>query len=177
MSAIHLSEFKEHLNITGATNDGELQEILDAAEGWVRQFIGVELGAGSRTFRVRSNTGALVLSADDLAGITSVTDGEGVAVAVDDYDADLDAGIVYVPRRYRGTWTVVATFDMAIPADVRLATLIIGAHLWETQRGAAPSPIAMQDPVGDAQGYAGMGYAIPNRARALLEPHARPAIA
>jgi hypothetical protein len=55
---------------------------------------------------------------------------------------------------------------------IREAILIIAAHLWETQRGTSPSALSLQGAdIGDAVSP-GLGYAIPNRARELLEPYA-----
>lgn len=52
------------------------------------------------------------------------------------------------------------------PAPVRLATLMLLDHLWETQRGPAGSPL---EPDLD-QGTTGSGFAVPNRVVELITP-------
>jgi hypothetical protein len=63
-----------------------------------------------------------------------------------DYELDADTGIVrlasggWFAGSYRVTYSVGRP---TVPAAVRLAILVIAAHLWETQRGAAPvGPLA-----------------------------------
>lgn len=52
------------------------------------------------------------------------------------------------------------------PAPVRLATLMLLDHLWETQRGPASSPV--DDDLGAPGTF---GFAVPNRVLELLAPY------
>jgi hypothetical protein len=72
--------------------------------------------------------------------------------------------------------TYTAGYD-DLPADVSGAIVLIAAHLWETQRGSAPSALALQDPNGFDPSTPGLGFAIPNRAKELLAAYIRPAVA
>jgi hypothetical protein len=57
------------------------------------------------------------------------------------------------------------------PAAIRLAVLIVAAHLWETQRGTAALPQPGFDQVPTMAG--GAGFAFPNRAKELLADYVR----
>lgn len=177
MSAIPLADLKRHLNITSSTHDAELQtDALDPAEAWVGKYLGVPLGEGWRDFTVTATGGNLILPISNLTAVVSVTDPDGLAVTVLARDVNLSAGIIAVPYRKSGSWTVTVNVDTAVPADVRLAVLLIAGHLWETQRGTSPSALALQGAEPEVF-PAGQGYAIPNRAQALLEPYRMPAVA
>jgi hypothetical protein len=171
---ISLTDLKAHLGITSNRDDGELQEMLDAAEAWTSRHIGLPVGAATHDFRVYSDSTQLLLPATGLSGDVTVTDPTGAAVT--GASVDLAAGIVRVPYRRSGTWTVTLTrpAGTGLEPDLRLAVLIIAAHLWETQRGPAPAgPLA--DP--DAVPAFGAGFAIPNRAQDLLSGFRLPATA
>ena len=173
--AIPLADFKQHLNITSSTNDDELQSILDAAEAWVEKHTGLQLGAGTRTFTVYASARSLLLPTTNVVSVTSVTDPDGLTVTVLSRDMNLHAGIVTVPYYKSGPWTVVATFDAAVPADLAAATLMIASHLWDTQRGTSPTGLQQPDEVTSFGG--GVSYAIPNRALEMLEAYLLPGIA
>lgn len=67
--------------------------------------------------------------------------------------------------------TVTYTTGNGVPASVRLATLIIAGHLWETQRGSQPLPMqGAPEELGDPSLYT---PGIPPRAKALLQPFMR----
>lgn len=176
MSSIPLADLKTHLNITGSSNDGELQDMLDAAEEWVAEQTGVPLAGGSLTFSVYASDGVLVLPTTTAVAVVSVTGPDGLAAAVDTRRTNLPSGIVTVRSPLCGTYAVTVTAPTAPLAGLVLSTLIIAAHLWETQRGTAPSALSLQGTDLDAP-IPGFGYAIPNRARELLLPHLPPAVA
>ena len=156
--AASLSDLKQHLNITGSGSDGELTQMLDAAQDVVTKMVGgdatvTEVGIPhAGTVILRKRAGAIV----------SVTRAIGVEVV--DYSADLEAGLLHGIY-----WPVTVRYspEGPSPAVVRLATLIIAGHLWETQRGASPSVLQGED----ALVQPGQAYAIPNRARELLQPY------
>ncbi len=171
MPGISLNELKVHLGVTSNRDDDEMQNMLDAAERWTSRYIGMPVGVTTHGFRVYSDTTLLLLPATGLSGDVTVIDPAGATVA--GASVDLAAGIVRVPYRRSGTWTVTLTrpAGTGVEPDLRLAVLIISAHLWETQRGAAPA-----GPLGDpgAAPAFGAGFAIPNRAQDLLAGYRLP---
>lgn len=172
MSAIPLAELKVHLNITRTTDDAEIQRVLNAAELWVNAHTGARLGGGTETLSARSLSGSvLVLPATRLSAVTKLTDPDGVVTVPAAKDVDLLAGIVALPYRAAGIWRVEVTFAAEIPADLRLATLIIAKHLWETQR--VPGQPEGARPGFGVGGHSEvistpLGFAIPHRAKELL---------
>lgn len=62
-------------------------------------------------------------------------------------------------------WVATRVSDTS-PAPVKVATLILLDHLWETQRGPATSPLS-----DEMVTVASAGYAIPNRVLELLAPY------
>lgn len=167
MSVIALPDFKAELNQVGNVDDAELQRTLDAAEAHVAHVCGSLAGDGT-TLTVHQSGGHLVLPAVRLTGITAVRDPDGNTVDLLPGSANLLSGIVRVPYRRRGTWAVDVTTSSEIPADLRLAVLIIAKHLWETQR--VPGAGRGQDPMPK-------GFAVPHRAAVLMGPYQLPVIA
>ena len=161
-----LDDLKKHLNITRSTDDDELLLMLDAANELVGSIVG-PFDAATVTERVPV-VGSAVLLSRVPAGSVVLTDPAGSEVTGGTVSAA--ARVVY--DVLTGYGSVTAEYDTGgtdVPAAVGLATLIIAGHLWETQRGAAPvGPLAAAD---DTSLLApGVGYAIPNRAKELLEP-------
>ena len=173
MSVIPLAELKQQLNGISDADDAELQRTLDAAEKHValtcRGF-----GAGSNaTLRAHLSGAQLGLPATRLSQATAVRDPDGRPVQLRSGATNLLAGIVRVPYRRPGAWEVDVSTADAVPPDLRLAVLIIAAHLWETQRvpGAGPG---FGQPAATRPGAA---WAIPNRAATLMAPYLLPVIA
>ena len=159
-----LEDVKAHLDITSAANDDELLLMLDAASEMVRSIVG-SFSPVAVTEQVAA-TGGTALLRQRPAFDATVVDYYGATLT--GFTLNSAAGLIYgLPSAY-GPLTVTYTAGGSdVPASVTLATLIIAAHLWETQRGAAPvGPLAAED-VALAPG---IGFAIPNRARELLEP-------
>lgn len=185
MRVVDLADFKRHLNKTSpsTTDDEELQVVLDAASKWVERYIDTPLGGGSATYTAYADNYRLVLPVSRLASVTAITDPFGVDVPVASCYVDLSAGIVILPYtihlqgylqyRQNGAWIVSVTLASTVDADVKLAILIIAAHLWSTQRGAGTTPRAAQEALGPPQA----GYAVPNRAIELLSGRVLPGIA
>lgn len=168
MSTIDLPVFKRHLQLTRTVDDAALQDVLDAAEQWVTDNYGPLLGGTADIAVHQTAAGALVLPTPGLTAVTAVTDPTGTPVTVRSSQVNLAAGIVYPPYRRAGAWTVTATrAGSTIPADALLATLIIGKQLWDAQR-VTGAPDAPGPPT---------GFAIPNRARELLDGQRVPATA
>lgn len=62
-------------------------------------------------------------------------------------------------------WVATRVSDTS-PAPVRLATLMLLDHLWETQRGPASNPV--DEELGTPSTF---GFAVPNRVLELLAPY------
>ncbi len=164
-----LGDLKAHLNLnlSSTANDGELALMLDAAEDVVRSLIGSQFPGVSVTERVVSVGGTVILSG------RSVDDVQLNGGAVDGFTVNRAAGLLYdVPHTAGPLTATYTTGGGGVPAAITLATLIIAAHLWETQRGNAGGPVAAEN--ADAFGPPPVaGYAIPNRARDLLARYVR----
>lgn len=176
MARPNLADLKAHLNISSSTNDDELADILDAAIELVENIVGPLEADGVTEIHSRVSSDVLVLRSMPAADLTSISFRAGLSttpLTLSDFELDSTAGIVRVVTGsgFYGDYVVeyTAGFD-TLPASVRLATLIIAAHLWETQRGMSPSALALQPDVDQAVPQ-GVGYAIPSRAEALLEPY------
>jgi hypothetical protein len=148
-----------------------LQEVLDAALEYVESVVG-PLGSATRAYRVYATTRTIVLPFTHLESVGTITDPHGRVVAINpNVDVNFLAGIIDLPRAVRGNWTIEATTTQD-SSSVKLAVMIIGSHLWETQRGGGGTPRdAMRAQPAPAAG-AGVfrGYAIPHRAAQLLKP-------
>jgi uncharacterized phiE125 gp8 family phage protein len=173
----NLTDLKTHLNMTGSSNDTELQDILDAAIELVENIVGPLEAAPVTEIHPRVSSGVLVLRRVPAANMTAISFRAGLTstpLTLSDYELDSTSGIVRVVSGsgFYGDYVVEYTAGFAaVPASVRLATLIIAAHLWETQRGAASSPLAQQQAEYDQPAPLGLGFAIPARAQTLLEPY------
>lgn len=168
-----LEQLKRHLNKTSSADDDELQDVLDAATEVVESLTGMAFGAEPVTERVTIARGVAVLSRRPVIGPVSV---DGSPVGEDSIDRP--AGLVYDLHTYyrRSAEATYTAGNGVVPASVMLACLIIAGHLWDTQRGTTLSPLSQQD-LDTGQGFVGAGFAIPNRAKELLEPYlASPAV-
>lgn len=159
---ISVDEVKAHANITSNASDDEVELIRNAAQDAVEGLIGPVLWR-TVTQAVSANSSTVVLNTLPVVSVTSLTlGGTGTTYTLTDGGLLLD-----VPMR----GDMVATYVVGrarVTDDIRMAALIIAAHLWQTQLGA--SPTQLQDGFGD-QTASGIGYAIPNRAADLLAPH------
>lgn len=158
---VALPEVKAHANVTSSVADIELEMMRGAAQDVVEGLVGPVLHRVV-TETVTARSGVVVLRVAPVVSLTTVTPVPSVLPVLDG-----PTGIL------RG---VVGTVDVAyvagrtsVPDAIRLATLIIAGHLWETQRGSSPTALQEEDPA-----PAGIGYAIPNRALDLLGPYLLP---
>jgi hypothetical protein len=91
------------------------------------------------------------------------------------------AGLLYdVPATGRRVTVSYYTGGGLVPAAVTLATVIIAAHLFETQRlpgfesgDSQPAGFGGADGVPDSRFVSGSGFAIPRRAEELLRGYMR----
>jgi hypothetical protein len=176
-----LTDLRAQTNIASTADDGELQDTLDAAIDVVAGIVGpLDTPAVVTETHYNVSSDVLVLRRMPAGSLTAVSYRYGAvttALTLSDYELDAETGLVRLASglRFYGTYTVSYTAGRDdLPAAIRLACLIVAEHLWETQRGAAPvGPFAADDSFSTP----GLGYAIPNRARELLAPYVRPAVA
>ena len=176
--AVELPALAAQLNIdvpaAGSSQEAEMQLYLDAAVRYVEHDCGPLVATGTRTYKAYPSGDYLVLSATHLTAVTAVRDPYGQVATVDARDVNLLAGIVKVPAAAAGPWEVdAAVGPAAVEPDLKLAALIIAAHLWETQRGRTARPGFLrgrteEDPIP-------AGFLVPHRAAALMQASRRPA--
>lgn len=154
-----------------------LEAGTEAAEGWrgVGPIVSREF-----TDRVATYAGcSMILPRTPVVSVTSATRVSDGLVLL---EADLDvrpSGIVTGKNQSLRPGEYVVVYDAGrdpVPASLKLATLIISGHLWETQQGPTTNSF-----IGDAGAEnnfrVGAGYLIPNRAAHLLSPFASEAVA
>jgi hypothetical protein len=182
---VSLADAKAHLNIGSSTttHDDELRGWIESVTHLVEQYTGIcARGTVVEDHDIQpSGVNALALRRTPVISLTSaaaiLTGGTSYTVA--DLDVDvrmgivrrLDGGRMYGPLRV----TYVAGRTV-IPANITAAARIILAHLWRTQYGAsrAGSAIGGGEDFLVTEQIPGLGYAVPNRALQLLEPHRLP---
>jgi hypothetical protein len=187
MSLPTVDDLKIHANMTSSVDDSELQDVLDAAIEVVEGLIG-PLSSPGQVVETHRNVSSdvLVLKRMPVAGLVSVASRVGASstpLTLGDYELDAASGLLRTASgaRFYGSYTVTYTSGREVlPAAIRLAVLIIAAHLWETQRmpmqDSGPAGFGGMDGIPDA-GSAGRGFAIPNRAQELLQSYMSPSIA
>jgi hypothetical protein len=183
-----IDDLKLHLNKTDDVDDLELTDVLDAAVEVVGGLVGpldsetvtdVHYGVAGQTLLLRRMPVAEVLEVSSrsvgYSGFTELT--------LADYELDTAAGALRMQTGGLFFGDISVTYSVGretVPAAIRLAVLIIAAHLWETQRmpmqDSGPAGFGGMDGIPDA-GSAGRGFAIPNRAQELLQSYMSPSIA
>ena len=136
MSVLTLAAAKQHLNITTAESDAELQDTIDAAEALIAKKCG-PLTATVTTSRVRGYSGQLRLPITPVISLTSVTPVQGSAL-------DLSGVVVsasgVVEFTYSG-WFGYGLYDVvytagrtACPDDLLWGVQELTRNLWNSQR-------------------------------------------
>lgn len=188
---VTLDDVKSHLNKTDFADDLELQGFIDAATPLIENIAGpviprtvVEYYSGGTTvINLNSMPVSSVTSIVETYGQTnySLTQSDlGSAMSGFAFTFDSLTGRV-VRRSYNaeamfpiGNNNVKVTYVTGrdtVPANIRLATLMLIQHLWSTSQmnrnGGRPSL------GGDDTFVPGMGFAVPNRVKELLQPSPR----
>ncbi len=166
VAIISLAEAKEHLNMDGSDEDAELRVFIGAASRVVERHLRQVVARRTVVEDVElSRSGVAVLQTAPIISVTSVTSLDGVtAYTASAFDAT--NGILSVPAVGAVRVTVVAG-QAQVPDDTIMATRIICAHLWSTQR---VTPAGAPGFGGADMGSAptGRGYLVPNQAAQLL---------
>lgn len=159
-----MEEFKAHLNRTDAVDDLELRTHLSAATDWVEDEIGGPVTPTSFTEVHTGVVGELVPRKRPLISITSITPYLGTALGAAAYRADTDLSVIFFRYASGTEYTLIYRAGLSvIPERVKLAGLIVAAHLWETQNGFGGRRNA------DELATTGLGFAVPRRAMQLLD--------
>jgi hypothetical protein len=158
---ISLQRLREHLNITDEGEDEELQRFLDAASLAVEDYTGQVWARRTVVDEVFVSDGVAFLQ-PPVMSVESVTSLDG------DVELSLPTGVDGFTGTVSGLtdgWAQVTytAGPAAVPTHVQMATAIIAAHLWTTQRVRATSSLLEAAPVA-----AGRGYLIPYQAAQLL---------
>ncbi len=182
---VTLADLKAHINTASSADDVELMVHLEAATDLVEARVGPMVVA-TFTDRVFTNrSGSLVLPRNLVVSVTSATGqltgttyasaglyvrGSVVRAAGDLPLVADDYAVVYEAGR------------QSVPAALKLATLIVAGHLWETQRGRSARPDLLGSEsegfVGaDAAGLVARGFALPRRAMELMAAYAQVRVA
>lgn len=170
-----LDDFKTHLNMTGTGDDAELYDVLYAAVDVVEGIVGPLRGREITETHYGTSADVLVLRHAPATSLSMVTFQGQSPSAIGDFLLDSESGILRFVGGYRFYGNVTVTYTpgyVTVPAAVRLATLMIGKQMWDTQRGSQPLPLqgAAEETPADFGGY---DPGIPARARILLESFAR----
>lgn len=140
---LSLDDARQHLNLTGTTNDAELEVYLAAVTDAIEAYIG-PVGRRTVTETVYPTSGVLLLSTSPVLSITSITPYAGVALGAGTYSLR-PGGFVYPATYAAGFYApeyavVYVAGRAAVPAAVNMAARLVLQRLWETQRGGSVSP-------------------------------------
>lgn len=127
-----LPRVKAALNITDATQDAELLDLLDAAAAEYAEHVGALPGSQSVTL---SGGGSVHILPRNTSAVTAAVDSDGVAVDMADFDLDPATGLLYADLPY-GRRNVVLTVTVgALPANHAATIVEDVAEYWtRTQR-------------------------------------------
>lgn len=164
-----LAALKEQLNITSSSSDEELRLYLEASTGVVERHLKRAVVRRERTEQHSVAHGPLILNWTPVVALISVATTDGATTWDVSSLTVSSAGIVTSNGdSIRGDIeTLYIAGESIIPAEWHLASVIIGQHLWESQRGDSGSPFAGGLDMPGA-GITSFGFSIPNRAKELL---------
>ena len=195
---ICITDVDNDLNLTGTSgHSSELRGIIDAActilenhpaynvADNVKQTVREEWYDAGSTIVLRGYPVSSIASVVGWNGGTSQT---FTAAAWDSgltpaygYAFDASSGLLHLTGCYSGRVLVTYTTGVTtVPADIRLAALLLVEHLWETQRGTGGQglPSGEQLPEGQPDFTFGSTFILPNRVREALQPYVKaPAVA
>ena len=138
MAVVTVAQVRERLNKTLTVDDGEIADMIDAAEAEYADWVGPLAG---RTLRYNGGGTVLTLPVNATA-VTAVSYTDGTTVNVADFDFDPDTGLLhwgyntagYFPA---GSRNVLVTFTVTVPAN-HLETIVadVAGYFASTQRGS-----------------------------------------
>ncbi len=169
------AELKKHLNRTDTLDDDELRTYLEAATDFVEWRLGGPLSVRTFTELVTIRSWWIQPTKRPLVSVISLTPELGSLLDSSAYVVDTGRNMIRIRwGALAGYYTLVYRAGLAvIPERVKLAGLIIAAHLWEVQNGGGGLPFGGDHTVATY----GHAFAIPNRAEELLAPSVVPGFA
>lgn len=180
---ISLADAKTHIRITTPADDAQMRDWLGSITEGIEYLCGaVARRTVTETQHLPLHGAQLIalrtLPVLDLVSMTPVLDG-GCTYDVDTLDLDgatgavqrLDGGLLYGPVR-----PVYVAGRVATPPSLTTAGQLILQHLWRTKYGSSRAlpGVGGGEDFDVTQPIPGFGYAIPNRAMQLMEPHRLP---
>lgn len=178
---VDMADFLSHLNMTdseGGPHAAELALTLEAATELVESHVG-PMVARTVTLTAEPSERELLVDVYPVLSVTTFTNSSGTSLAA---GAEVSGGVItrYPTVLGTGRHTIVYQAGRTpVPAALKLATLIVAKHLWETQR--ASGSLASSGRFGatgpEMVPNTSMGFALPNRAAELMGPYMQPGIA
>lgn len=188
---VSLADVKAHLNKTDNTDDTELQYFLEAATPIIENIAGPVLPQ-TKTEYFSGGVSQINVNWLPILSVTSIVETYGqtnytlTEITLGSSNTAFGFTVDYTTGRIiRRAYNAEALFPVGannvqvvyqagratVPANVRLATLMLIQHLWSTsqlnRQGGRPM-------LGGEDGFAiGSGFAVPNRVRELLQPSPR----
>jgi hypothetical protein len=175
---VSLADAKLHMNKNNTADDVEIQDFIDAAQAVVTREVG-DIVPTSYTELLPIDGCRVVLSRRPILSITSLYlySGSSTPVLVDPSGYQLYGPTGIVERVNGGVaipWvgqdvstTYLAGVTGPVPANYRLATLELVAHLWRNSQQGRNRRVRGTGPEDD-MATVGLGFSLPNRVRELL---------
>ncbi|ODA69516.1 head-tail connector protein [Streptomyces sp. AVP053U2] len=171
MALVTLEEAKRQLDITGTSEDVELQTYIDALPAVIEGIVGV-VEQREVTDIVTGGGTTLAVLHPPLVSVSSLA-GRDVSYPTDGLTVNGPAGII--GRLGGGTFPVgdyTVTYTAGrpeVPPTIKLAALILLQHLWRTQRATRGGLAGGGDDYSVTEPIPGFGYAVPHRVMQLLD--------
>lgn len=180
---VSLAETKRHLQLTRADRDDELRSWIETVTDNIEGLVGVCVRRTVTEVHSIQPSGVMELClrrtpAIALTAVTGVLTGSN-GYTVGELHLDGELGIVRRLDGNRLTGLLQFSYEagrVIVQSGIRDAAKIILQHMWRTHYGASRAGAALGggDDFAVTEPYAGWGYAVPNRAVQLLEPHRLP---
>jgi hypothetical protein len=175
---VSLAEVRAQLNLKSdqIADDEELWRKLLAATSRVEAEVGPMMPRAVVGSIRSTSRGNLILPVWPVLSVEEVRDPADTVVGSGTYEVDLAAGHIRLCTYFRQWWTVYYTVGQdPVPEDLMEATLVVAAHLWETQRGPILSAASFRG-AGQPAMIPARGFGLPNRARELMAPYLVPVL-
>lgn len=188
---VTVDDVRTHLNMTTFENDAELQTFIDAATPLIDNIAGPTINTSITEYH-SGGFSTIVLNRLPIVSVTSVVETkgqtnytltEGTLGSITNgfaFTIDYTTGTI-IRRAYNaesifadGNRNITVTYvagRSSVPGNIRLATLMLVQHLWMTSQANSNGQRATIG--GDDSFTPGMGFAVPNRVKELLQPSPR----
>jgi uncharacterized phiE125 gp8 family phage protein len=152
MSYIDLNRLRRYLDIKEDGDDALLESFLAAAQAEIESQTGRRFEAAAdsvRYFDKGALSGRDLFLDEDLAAITSITNGDGTAIAADKYTTQprnqWPAWLLTLKAASGVSWSTADeiaitgrwAYSVEAPADIQQATLELAAYYYRRKKGGA----------------------------------------